>query len=309
MPGGRRHLVTGATGYVGGRLARRLVEDGRDVRVLVRDPAGLPAEPWVEAVEVVTGSVDDPVALAAAVRDVEVAYYLVHAMSDGDDYADRDLAMARAFAAACEEAGVGRIVYLGGLWPKGVALTEHLRSRREVGDALLASSVPAAVLQAGVVLGRGSASYDLLAFVAERLPVVVGPDWLAHRVQPIAVDDLLVHLLAAADLPADVDRAFDVGGPDVVTYADLIRAYAEATGRRRPPVLTVPLVPRLLPHTLSLLAGTLTPGPSSLNAALVHSLSVDMVVLEDDFAQHLPEGYRRAGVAEALRAAARGDGA
>ena len=297
------HLVTGATGYVGGHLARHLVAVGRRVRVLVRDPARLPDAPWVEDVEVVTGSVDDAGALAAALDGVSVAHYLVHAMTDGDDYAAVDRALAEAFAAGCEDAGVGRIVYLGGLWPQDGELTEHLASRREVGEVLLASSVPTAVLQAGIVIGPGSASYDLLAFAAKRLPVVVGPSWLAHRVQPIALDDLLVHLEVAADLPPEVDRTFDVGGTDAVSYTKLLREFSRATGRRPRPVVTFPV---LLPHTTSLAMGTLSPGPTSLNTALVHSLSVDMVMSEDDFAEHLPTGYRRMGVADALRLAAEG---
>lgn len=300
MAGGPLHLVTGATGYVGGHLARRLLDHRERVRVLVRDPARLPAD-LASTAEVAVGDVADPDALRAALADVDVAFYLVHAMTDGDDYARVDRELATGFASACEDAGVGRIVYLGGLWPADEPLTEHLASRREVGDVLLASSVPTAVLQAGMVIGPGSASYDLLAQAVRLLPVVVGPSWLAHRVQPISLADLLVHLEAAATLPAEVDRAFDVGGPDAVTYADLLRACARAVGRRPPPVVTVPV---LLPFTTSLLMGTLAPGSSSLNAALVHSLSVNMVMDEDDFAAHLPPGHRRQGVAEALAAAA-----
>ena len=295
------HLVTGATGYVGGKLARHLLDQGRDVRVLVRDPDRLP-DSLRGDVDVAVGSVDDGDALASALDGVRVAYYLVHAMSDGDDFVTQDRRLAESFAAAADTARADggtleRLVYLGGLWPRDEPLTEHLASRKEVGDILLATSVPTAVLQAGIVVGPGSASYDMLSLAARLLPVVTGPSWLHHRVQPISLADLLVHLEAAADLPADVDRAFDVGGTEAVTYAELVRACQRSLGKRAAPVITWPV---LLPHTLSELAGTFAPGPSSLNAALVHSLSVDMVMDEDDFAAYLPAGHERDDVRTAL---------
>lgn len=254
------HLVTGATGHVGRHLAGHLDAAGHTLRVLVRDPAGLPDAAWVQRADVVVGSVADPEVLAEALEGVDVAYYLVHAMTDGHDYADVDRALATGFADACTEAGVERIVYLGGLWPDDVPLTEHLASRREVGDILLASGVPTAVLQAGIVLGPGSASHELLAFAVEWLPVVVGPTWLGNLVQPIALADLLVHLEAAGRLPSDVNRAFDVGGTEAVTYKELLSEFARATGRRPRPVVTFPV---LLPQTTSLVAGMLSPGVTS----------------------------------------------
>lgn len=295
--------MTGATGHVGRHLAEHLNDRGHAVRVLVRDPSQLPGAAWVRRAEVVEGSVADPRSLAESLEGVDVAYYLVHAMSDGYDYAEVDRDLAAGFAAACADAGVGRIVYLGGLWPDDAPLTEHLASRREVGDILLASGVPTTVLQAGIVLGPGSASLELLAFAVERLPVVVGPSWLGNRVQPIALADLLVHLEAAAQLPPEVSRAFDIGGTDAVTYKELLAAFARATGRRPRPVVTFPV---LLPETTSLVAGMLSPGVSSLNSALVHSLSVDMVMREDDFATYLPPGFHRMDLASALRVAVEG---
>lgn len=273
-------LVTGVTGFVGAHLAERLVTRGHQVRVLVRDPARLPDAAWVSSVEVVQGDAGDPQVLARALAGVGVAHYLLHAMSDGDDYAAADRVLANTFAAEAAEAGVQRIVYLGGLLPPADSeLTEHLASRDEVAQILLGGSVPAVVLRAGMVIGRGSASFDLMEVATRLLPVVVGPTWLKHRMQPVGLEDLLHYLLGVTDLEGEVRRSFDVGGPDVVTYRELLQAHARAAGRRVPSTL---LFPVLLPHTFSLLVGTVAPGPSSLNAALVHSLSLDMVCTERD---------------------------
>lgn len=296
-------LVTGVTGFVGSHLAERLVDRGHEVRVLVRDPRRLPDAAWVRSVEVVQGDAADPDAVARALSGVHVAHYLLHAMSDGDDYAAADRALATTFAAAAADAGVGRVVYLGGLRPPAdTAPTEHLASREEVAQILLAGRVPAVVLRAGMVIGRGSASFDLLETATRLLPVIVGPSWLGRHMQPIGLDDLLHYLVGATELDEEVDRAFDVGGPDVVTYRELLQAHARAAGRRTPPVVQLPV---LLPHTFSLLAGLVTPGSSSLNAALVHSLSLDMVCTEhdlDDLVGPPPGGPTT--VVEALRRAA-----
>lgn len=275
-----RVLVTGATGFVGGHLVQRLADStDHEVRVLVRDPSRLPDADWTTQVEVATGDVGDADALRTALDGVDVAYYLVHAMSDGDDFAEVDRRLAATFARACEDADVSRIVYLGGLVPEEGEITEHLTSRAEVGRVFLDAAVPAVELRAGMVVGRGSASFDLLETAVRWLPVVVGPSWLNRSMQPIALADLLHYLVAAAALPADVNRSLDVGGPDVVRYRDLLAAHARAGGRRAPTTVTFPV---LMPHTLSFLVGQVAPGPSSLNAALVHSLSVDMVCRDED---------------------------
>lgn len=295
-------LVTGVTGFVGAHLAERLVDEGREVRVLVRDPARLPRAAWVQSVDVVRGDANDPGALARAMQGVEVAHYLLHAMSDGDDFSAADRELARTFATAADSAGLRRIVYLGGLRPPpDHAPTEHLASRDEVAQILLAGRVPAVVLRAGMVVGRGSASFDLLEVATRLLPVVVGPTWLRRRMQPIALDDLLHYLVGVTDVEGEVRRGFDVGGPDVVTYRELLRAHARAAGRRAPSTL---LFPVLLPHTFSLLVGTLAPGSTSLNAALVHSLSLDMVCTERDIDALVgPPPGGPTGLEEALRRA------
>ena len=209
--------MTGATGYIGSRLVPRLLEEGWTVRVLTRDRAKVADRRWVDEVEIVEGDATVKMSLVEALTDVDVAYYLLHSMDGKPGFAERDRDMARLFGIASFEAGVGRIVYLSGLHPTG-RLSHHLASRVEVGDLLMASGVPTAVLQAAVILGSGSASFEMLRHLTHRLPVMVAPKWLNNRIQPIGVRDVLHYLVAAADLPPDVNRTFDIGGPDVLTY-------------------------------------------------------------------------------------------
>ena len=279
LPDGRTALITGATGYIGSHLVERLLAAGWTVRVLTRDAAGLDGQAWAEEVDVVEGDAQDAAVLARAAEGVDVAWFLIHSMTGTYDYALRDRTIATRFGQACRAAGVIRIVYLGGLHPEGESLSPHLESRREVGHILLESGVPTAVLQAGIVVGAGSVSYELLRMATERLPVVIGPDWLNHRVQPIGVDDALHYLVGVADLPADISRSFDIGGPDALPYRDLISTYADVAGLPPRPIITVPV---LLPRTTALWAGILAPVPTSLASSLVESLRYDMVCLEHD---------------------------
>jgi uncharacterized protein YbjT (DUF2867 family) len=284
-PERRTALVTGATGYIGSHLVGRLLGEGWQVRVLTRDGAGLATHPWADEVDVIEGDAQDAGVLADAARGVDVAWFLIHSMTGTYQYATRDRTIATRFGQACRAAGVSRIVYLGGLYPQDEALSEHLESRREVGQVLMESGVPTAVLQAGIVVGAGSASYELLRTATERLRVVVAPDWLDHRIQPISIDDALYYLVAVADLPDDVNRAFDIGGADVLRYRELIGVYAQVAGLRPRPVVTVPV---LLPRTTALWAGILAPVETSLASSLVESLMVDMVCREDDLGSLVP---------------------
>ncbi|MBW8487168.1 SDR family oxidoreductase [Actinomadura parmotrematis] len=278
-------LVTGVTGYIGGRLVPELLAAGHRVRAMARRPEQLRDQPWAGDVEAVRGDVLDPGTLAGVLDGVDVAYYLIHAMSGGGDFAERDREAARNFAAAAGEAGVKRVVFLGGLFSGG-EMSPHMRSRTEVADILLDGPVPTAVLRAGVILGSGSASFEMLRYLSERLPIMVTPHWVHSRIQPIAIRDVLRYLVGAATLPAEVDRGFDIGGPDVLTYRDMMVRYARIAGLPRRVILPVPV---LSPWLSSLWVGLITPVPGSLSRPLVESLTGEVVCREHDIAAYVPD--------------------
>ncbi|MFD4953331.1 SDR family oxidoreductase [Streptomyces sp. NPDC058451] len=286
---GPRCLVTGATGYIGGRLVPELLDSGNRVRCLARSPGKLRDHPWAARTEVVRGDVTDPESVAAALRDVDVAYYLVHALGTGKDFEETDRRAARVFGERARAAGVRRIVYLGGLTPAGVPereLSPHLRSRAEVGRILLASGVPTTVLRAAVIIGSGSASFEMLRYLTERLPVMVTPSWVGTRIQPIAVRDVLRVLVAGARMPDDVNRAFDIGGPDVLTYRDMMLRYAAVAGLPRRVIVPVPvLTPRLSSHWI----GLVTPVPAAIARPLAESLRHEVVCREHDILRYVPD--------------------
>lgn len=290
----RTALVTGATGYVGGLLVPRLLQEGYAVRVLTR--SGSVDEPWAGEVDVHQGDASDQGDLRSALGGVDVAYYLLHSMDGGGDFVRRDREMAQGFGAAARAEGVGRVVYLSGLHPEG-ELSTHLASRVEVGQILLGSGVPTAVLQAATIIGRGSASFEMLRFLTTRLPVMVAPKWLRNRIQPVGVDDVLHWLVAAARLPADVSRTFDIGGPDVLTYAEMMQVFARETRQRRRLIVTVPV---LTPWLASHWVGLVTPVDAGVAKPLVGSLVHEVVCREHDLEALVgaPEGgvtsYREA---------------
>jgi uncharacterized protein YbjT (DUF2867 family) len=282
----RTVLVTGATGYIGGRLVPRLLAEGSRVRAMTRDAGRLRDVPWVADVEVVQADALDPASLGPALHGVDVAYYLVHSIDHGRGFEVADRRAASAFADAAREAGVSRIVYLGGLSPEGEDLSPHLRSRREVGDILLASGVPTAVLQAAVILGSGSASFEMLRYLTERLPAMVTPRWVRTRIQPIAVRDVLRYLVACASLPPEVSRRFDIGGPEVLTYVEMMQRYAAVAGLHRRVIVPVPLLtPSLSAHWVNVV----TPVPSAIARPLVRSLQHEVVCREHDIAEWVPD--------------------
>ncbi|MFJ2775402.1 SDR family oxidoreductase [Kitasatospora sp. NPDC087315] len=284
-----RCLVTGATGYIGGRLVPELLAAGHSVRCLVRDPGRLRDHPWRARVEATAGDVTRPDTLTGAFAGIDVAYYLVHSLGTGRGFEATDRSAARAFGEAAARAGVRRIVYLGGLNPTGVPardLSPHLRSRAEVGRALRASGVPTAELRAAVIIGSGSASFEMLRYLTERLPVMVTPSWVGTRIQPIAVRDVLRYLTAAASLPPEVNRAFDIGGPEVLTYREMMRRYAAVAGLPHRLIVPVPvLTPRLSSHWV----GLVTPVPNRLARPLVESLRHEVVCAEHDIAGYVPD--------------------
>jgi uncharacterized protein YbjT (DUF2867 family) len=280
-----RCLVTGATGYIGGRLAPRLLDAGHSVRCLSRSAGRLRDVPWAGRVEVVEGDLGRAETLPAAFEGVDVAYFLVHSLGR-PDFEELDRRAARNFADAARAAGVRRIVYLGGPeTPTGDRPSPHLRSRAEVAGILLDSGVPTAVLRAAVIIGSGSASFEMLRYLTERLPVMVTPRWVHNRIQPIAVRDVLRYLIAAAELPADVNRGFDIGGPDVLTYLQMMQRYAAVAGLRRRLIVPVRVLsPWLSAHWV----GAITPVPNAIARPLVASLVHEAVTHEHDIAQYVP---------------------
>ncbi|TFD46472.1 SDR family oxidoreductase [Cryobacterium sp. TMT1-2-1] len=293
----RRVLVTGATGYIGGRLVPLLLEAGFTVRVLVRSPQKLTDVPWAGQVEIVRGDLADPGSLREACADVDVLYYLVHSMGARGDFEATERTAAENVAAAAAAAGVSRIVYLGGLHPDTDTLSPHLRSRAEVGRILLASGVPTAALQAGVVIGSGSTSFEMIRHLTDVLPYMPAPKWVRNRIQPIAVRDVLYYLVAAAGLPADVNRTFDIGGPDVLRYGQMMNGYALEAGLRQRPIAALPV---LTPWLASQWVNLVTPIPRNLAIPIIASLQYDCVVHERDIDTYIPRpegdltGYRRA---------------
>ncbi|CNE54402.1 oxidoreductase [Mycobacterium tuberculosis] len=277
-------LVTGASGYIGGRLVPELLDAGYGVRCMVRSARRLRDHPWAGRVEIAQADATDPEATRRALDGVDVAYYLIHAIGGAGGFAGKDRRAARVFAEAARDAGVGRLVYLGGMDPEE-ELSPHLRSRAEVGRIMLDSGVPAVWLRAAVIIGSGSASFEMLRHLTERLPVMVTPRWVHSRIQPIAIRDVLHYLVAAAELPADVSRGFDIGGPDVLTYAEMMRRYAAVAGLRRRLIVPVPV---LSPWLSSLWVGAITPVPGGLARPLVESLRNEVVCTENDIARYVP---------------------
>ncbi len=293
-------LLTGATGYVGGRLLRALESQeyqGRyRVRCLARRPEALQPKAG-PTTEVVAGDVLDRPSLDAALRGVETAYYLVHSMGSSGSFEEADRQAALNFGQAAKAAGVERIIYLGGLGSDDESLSPHLRSRQEVGKILAQSGVPVLEFRASIVLGSGSLSFEMIRSLVERLPVMITPKWVNVQAQPIAIDDLLEYLLAALQLPAAESRMYEIGGADRVTYADIMRTYARLRGMR----LRMIPVPILSPFLSSLWLGLVTPLYARIGRKLIESI-VHPTVVRDDAALRT-FAVRPMGVGEAIRRA------
>jgi len=292
-------LVTGATGYLGGRLVPRLLEAGYRVRVLARDAGRLNGRPWLDQIEVVQGDVLQPETLPAVMAGVQAAYYLIHSMRGNGNFHERDLTAARHFGQAARAAGVQRIIYLGGLGDPEADLSHHLQSRQETGEVLAASGVPVTEFRSAIIVGSGSVSFEMIRNLAERLPVMICPRWIYTRVQPIGIRNVLDYLVAALDTPASAGRVIEIGGADVLTYGEMMLQYAEVRGLRRW-LLPVPvLTPRLSSHWVH----WVTPVPVEIARPLIDGLRNEVIV-RDDAAHQLfpaiqPMDYRTA-VARAL---------
>jgi uncharacterized protein YbjT (DUF2867 family) len=280
-----RCLVTGATGYIGGRLVPRLLDAGFAVRALARTPAKLADVPWRDRIEVARGDLGDPASLEAAFAGIDVVYYLVHSMGFEKDFATEERRAAQNVVAAARKAGVRRFIYLSGLHPENSELSTHLGSRTAVGEILIDSGIETVVLQAGVVVGSGSASFEMVRHLTDRLPVMTTPKWVHNKIQPIAIRDVLYYLVEAATCPVPRSREWDIGGPDVLEYGDMMQIYAEVAGLRPRRILVLPV---LTPRIASLWVGLVTPIPPGLARPLVESLHCDAVMNNHDIDTIIP---------------------
>ena len=293
MGGAVKVLVTGATGYLGGRLVPRLLEAGYDVRCLVRDAERL-TKPWREDVEIVEGDALEPATLRGAFDGCDAAYYLVHSMGRrAAGFEDRDRRAADHVAAEAARAGVGHLIYMGGLGDADRGMSRHLASRQETGRVLAGHGVPVTEFRSAIVVGSGSISFEMIRYLTERLPVMTTPRWVTTRIQPIAVRDVLAYLREALRHPPDDHRIVEIGGPDVHTYRNLMEIYADVRGLRRWIVPTPVLSPRLSSYWINLV----TPIPASIARPLVDGLTSEVVVRDPAPARRYdvtPIPYRRA---------------
>ncbi len=291
-------LVTGATGYIGGRLVPQLLDKGHRVRCLARDPRRLSGRGWDEdpRVEVVAGDVLDGDSVARAMEGCSAAYYLIHSMLAGEQhFEDQDRLAAANFARAAASAGVGRIIYLGGLGCRRDKLSPHLASRHEVGDVLRAGSVPVTELRAAMIVGSGSASFEMLRSLVKKLPVMICPRWVNTRTQPIAIRDVLAYLIGCLETPATAGGTFDIGGPDVLTYKHMMIRFAKLLGKTRRIVVVPVLTPRLSAYWVNLM----TPVNAGLAFALIESLAFETICEEGKIHDLVP--IPRTGFDDACR--------
>jgi uncharacterized protein YbjT (DUF2867 family) len=289
-------LVTGATGYIGGRLIPRLVDAGHHVRAFARDSERLAGR--FDRVEVFEGDLFEREQVRTALDGVEIAYYLVHSMSKSGDFAERDLAAAKIFSEAARDAGVRRIVYLGGLGVENENLSHHLRSRHETGAMLRVGGVPVTEFRAAIIVGSGSASFEMLRYLTERLPVMIAPRWVSTPCQPIAVRDVLAYLVAEAARVSDTSEIFEIGGADVLSYREMMLRYAKIRGLKR----SLLVVPFFTPRLSSGWVHLVTPIPSTIARPLIDGLR-NRVVVEDDSARRVFPSIEPVGYDDAVRRA------
>ena len=267
-------LVTGATGYVGGRLIPRLLENGCRVRCLVRNPRLIYNRTWYPRVEIIQGDAIAYDSVREAMENVSTAYYLIHSMASGQRYPERDVQAARNFASAAASAGVDHIIYLGGLADPGAEIGDHMRSRIQTGDTLRQGIVPVTEFRASLVIGSGSISFEMIRFTTEQMPVLVGPRWLHNRTQPIAIQNVLDYLFAALENPATWGQIYEIGGKDVMTYAETMLTYARLRGFARR-ILILPTIPLQL---MAFGVDLMTPVPKRIASPLIDGMQSDSVV-------------------------------
>ena len=295
-------LVTGATGYIGGRIVPKLLDLGHPVRCLVRNPAKLDCRSWRThpLLEVIEGNVRDQESITKAMAGCEIAYYLIHSMeSAGGDYAERDRELAEHFVRAAQACSLKQIIYLGGLGELGDGLSQHLSSRREVESILKSSSVPVTAFRAAVIIGAGSASFEILRYLVQRLPVMVTPKWVQTESQPIGVENVIAYLTDCLKVPKSRGKTIDIGGADIVRYEELMRIMARELGLPKRWIIPVPV---LTPRLSSLWIGLVTPVSSKIARPLAEGLR-NRTVCRDDLARQLLPQEKLLTVTEAIQSA------
>jgi len=283
MSDARKILVTGASGYVGGRLVTALLADNAKVRVFVRDANKAASHTWAGDVEISVGNASDYQSTLNALTGVHTAFYLLHSINLGPNFDEIESAMARNFAKAAQVAGVSQIIYLGGI-NNDAKTSKHLTSRANTGKELATTSVPVMELRAGIIIGSGSASFEMLRHLTHRLPVMTTPKWVSNKTHPIAIRDVLWYLRNAAKLEKPVTGIFDIGGPEILSYADMMQKFAKISGLRKRWIIKVPV---LTPKLSSLWIGFVTPVPTGLARPLVGSLISEVVADPDKSINHL----------------------
>lgn len=282
----KKVLVTGPTGYVGGRLVPLLLNEGFDVRVLARNSYRLRDYPWFNEVEIVEVDARDKEAVAKAVEGIDVVYFLLHSIVEGKNLAQTEKTIANNFAQCAAKAKVKRFIYLGGIANDTKDLSTHLSSRVATGQILRASGVPTIELRAAVIIGSGSASFEMLRYLTERLPIMVTPKWLTTRVQPIAIRDVLRYLVECAKVKENLNDHFDIAGPNIFTYREMMQRYAAIAGLKKRIIITLPLLtPKLSSHWINLV----TPVPRSIARPLVNSLTTEVVANDHSIEQIVPD--------------------
>ncbi len=275
-------LLTGSTGYIGGRLVPRLLAQGYRLRCLVRNPDLLRGTPWRAEVEIVAGDVLQPDSLARAMEGVKAAYYLVHSLGSGPDFHQRDLSGANYFGNAASAAGIEQIIYLGGLAAPSADLSEHLRSRQQTGDTLRCAGVPVTEFRAGVIVGSGSVSFEMIRYLAERVPVMICPRWVYTRTQPIGIGEVLDYLTSAPSVTQSRGKILEIGGAEILTYGEMMTIYAEVRGLKRRMISVPVLTPRLSSYWVDLV----TPVPAAIARPLIEGLRNESIV-RDPLARRL----------------------
>ena len=281
----KRILVTGATGYVGGRLIPRLLNAGYDVRILVRNQQKLKTVTWRKRVQIIVGDVLERALLLSALEGVDAAFYLIHSMTGGSDFAEQDKTAAQNFGELAKNVGVKRVIYLGGLGDPNTNLSEHLRSRQESGEILRRSGVCLTEFRAAIIIGPGSISFEMIRYLTERIPIMICPRWVKTKVQPIAIDDVINYLVESLKTPDSEDQIIEIGGADVLTYGEMMKGYANVRGLHR----LLINVPVLTPRLSSYWVHWVTPISASYARPLIEGLRNEVIVRNNKASAIFPE--------------------